>query len=160
MSGDLQLASELIRVRRYADAAAEAVRYLAANPESVAAHELLALAQMELDDHAGAALAAARAMARRIAEEVPEIGAGIGVSTGEVVAGNVGHHERFEYTVIGDAVNAAARLTELAKEVPGRVLTCAETLAEADEAERAHWRTHDTVTLRGRSAETELLVRA
>ena len=48
-------------------------------------------APVELPDHAGAALSAARAMARRLAEEVPDIGAGIGVATGEVVAGNVGH---------------------------------------------------------------------
>jgi len=117
-------------------------------------------APVDLPDHATRGLRAARAMADRLATEQPDLAAGIGVFTGETVAGNVGTRERFEYTVIGDAVNAAARLTELAKEVPGRVLTCAETLAEADEAERAHWRTHDTVTLRGRSAETELLVRA
>ena len=79
-------------------------------------------APVELPGHAGAALSAARAMAARLAEEVPEIGAGIGVATGEVVAGNVGHQSRFEYTVIGDAVNTAARLTDLAKEVPGKVL--------------------------------------
>ena len=79
-------------------------------------------APVALEDHAGAALAAARAMADRLAVEVPEIGAGIGVATGEVVAGNVGHHSRFEYTVVGDAVNTAARLTELAKDVDGRLL--------------------------------------
>jgi adenylate cyclase len=117
-------------------------------------------APVDLPDHATRGLRAARAMADRLATEQPDLAAGIGVFTGETVAGNVGTRERFEYTVIGDAVNAAARLTELAKEAPGRVLTCAETLAEADDAERAHWRTHDTVTLRGRSAETELLVRA
>ena len=61
-------------------------------------------------------------MATRLAEEVPDLEAGIGVSTGEAVAGNVGDESRFEYTVIGDAVNAAARLTELAKEVDRRVL--------------------------------------
>ena len=68
--------------------------------------------------------------------------------------------ETIRVETVPQASNAAARLTELAKEVPGRVLTCAETLAEADDAESAHWRTHNTVTLRGRSAETELLVRA
>jgi adenylate cyclase len=40
--------------------------------------------------------------------------AGIGVSWGTAVAGNIGAAERFEYTVIGDPVNEAARLTELA----------------------------------------------
>ena len=48
------------------------------------------------------ALAAARAIARRLRDEVPECPAGIGVAAGEVVAGNVGANERFEYTVIGN----------------------------------------------------------
>ena len=42
------------------------------------------------------ALAAARAIAQRLAGEVPECSAGIGVAAGEVAAGNVGAKERFE----------------------------------------------------------------
>lgn len=55
------------------------------------------------------ALAAARAITHRLIDEVPECSAGIGVSAGQVVAGNIGAYERFEYTVIGDPVNEAAR---------------------------------------------------
>ncbi|UMG94442.1 adenylate/guanylate cyclase domain-containing protein [Nocardioides sp. TF02-7] len=115
-------------------------------------------APVEHDDHAGAALAAARAMAARLADEVPEIGAGIGVATGTVVAGNVGHERRFEYTVIGDAVNTAARLTELAKEVPGRVLASWEAVATANAEEASCWQRHRSLVLRGRSQETVLAV--
>ena len=78
-----------------------------------------------LDNPEDEALAAARAMAERLRDEVPECQAGIGVAAGQVVAGNVGAKERFEYTVIGEPVNEAARLCELAKndaQPPGGVV--------------------------------------
>ncbi|WP_309648707.1 adenylate/guanylate cyclase domain-containing protein [Nocardioides sp.] len=115
-------------------------------------------APVQLPDHAGAALAAARAMAERLAVEVPEIGAGVGVATGEVVAGNVGHHERFEYTVIGDAVNSASRLTDLAKDVEGRLLVSWESVESAGEDEARRWRREGSTVLRGRTGPTDLAV--
>jgi len=117
-------------------------------------------APVEMPDHATRALAAARSMAARLAEEVPDVAAGIGVSTGEAVAGNVGEESRFEYTVIGDAVNAAARLTELAKDAPGTVLVAMASVEAADPDEARHWRRHGSLTLRGRSSETETAVLA
>ncbi|GAB3662509.1 adenylate/guanylate cyclase domain-containing protein [Nocardioides korecus] len=113
-------------------------------------------APVDLEDHAARALAAGRAIAHRLADEVPEIQAGIGISTGEAVAGNVGGESRFEYTVIGDAVNAAARLTELAKDVDGRLVASGEAIDAAGSEEADLWVHHDTVVLRGRKDETRI----
>ncbi|HEY8000467.1 MAG: adenylate/guanylate cyclase domain-containing protein [Vicinamibacteria bacterium] len=113
-------------------------------------------APVELDDAASAALATARELAVRLPREVDGLAAAIGVSAGEVVAGNVGAQSRFEYTVIGDPVNEAARLTELAKEKPERLLASAAILERASGEEAGRWRLDGAVTLRGRSAETRL----
>jgi len=43
------------------------------------------------------------------------IGVGVGVNSGEMVAGNLGSAKKMEYTVIGDNVNVASRLTSIAK---------------------------------------------
>jgi adenylate cyclase len=102
------------------------------------------------------ALSAGRAIARRIREEAPECEAGVGVASGEAVAGNVGAKERFEYTVIGEPVNEAARLCELAKSTPNRLLASSDAVANASETERAHWTFGDTVTLRGHDEPTRL----
>jgi class 3 adenylate cyclase len=113
-------------------------------------------APVTLDHPADEALAAARAVAERLNAEIPECQAGIGVASGQVVAGNVGAKERFEYTVIGEPVNEAARLCELAKDAPSRLLASSETVSAATESERARWTFGDTVTLRGHDEPTRL----
>jgi adenylate cyclase len=102
------------------------------------------------DDPAGRALSAARTVAERLDREVPEVGYGIGVSAGKAVAGNVGSEHRFEYTVIGDPVNEAARLCDLAKEREERVIASDAALARAKETEREAWQEGERTVLRGR----------
>ncbi len=72
-----------------------------------------------LHGHAERALRCAIAMQARQTElnaegwdvdDLPEMGVGIGVNTGQVIAGTVGGGGRLEYTVVGDAVNVASRL--------------------------------------------------
>ncbi len=102
-----------------------------------------------LESPEDAALSAARAILARLEREVPECPARIGVAAGQVVAGNVGARERFEYTVIGAPVNEAARLSELARAEPGRVLATETTIESASATERGFWRLGKSVKLRG-----------
>jgi adenylate cyclase len=107
-------------------------------------------------DPAGDALCAARQLAERLDREVPEIGFGIGVSAGTAVAGNVGSESRFEYTVIGDPVNEAARLCDLAKQRPERLLASETALRRTGESEAAEWEVGERTVLRGRLEATSL----
>jgi adenylate cyclase len=110
-------------------------------------------------DPAGDALRAARTLRERITRELPG-DAGIGVSAGAAFAGWVGAEERFEYTVIGDPVNEAARLCELAKRRPERLLAADAALERAGAEESARWEVRESVVLRGRSSPTGLALPA
>lgn len=114
-------------------------------------------APLELDDFAGAALAAARDLRIELDLRLgSDVDMGIGVSAGKAVAGHIGSEQRLEYTVIGDPVNEAARLTDLAKDEPSRVLGSARAVFLADDAEAEHWTIGEGIELRGRGIETLL----
>lgn len=107
------------------------------------------------DGAAAAALATARTLITRL-RRLPLVDFGIGVSAGPVFAGNIGSENRYEYTVVGDAVNEAARLADRAKAVDARVLCSSTALERADDDERAHWVPHGSAVLRGRAQPTEM----
>jgi adenylate cyclase len=91
-----------------------------------------------LEDHAARAVGCALAMQARQAnlnheaDEAgrPHIRIGIGINTGHVVAGTVGGAGRLEYTVVGDAVNVAARLQSEA--AAGEIVASESTIAAAN----------------------------
>lgn len=111
-------------------------------------------APVEIQDPAGSALAAARAIRSRLIVEVPDCSAAIGVAAGTAVAGNIGARKRFEYTVIGDPVNEAARLSELAKTIDGALVASDRAVQRAGTDESRHWELGDSVILRGRNVAT------
>jgi adenylate cyclase len=81
-------------------------------------------------DHADHAVEAALAMSQALeelnvrwaAEGRPILDIGIGINTGDMVAGNIGSDTIMSYTVIGDAVNLGARLEPLNKDYATRVI--------------------------------------
>lgn len=96
-----------------------------------------------LPDSASRALRAAVAMQRALDRHNAEraerglsaLRHSIGVDYGEVVVGNIGSHDRMQYTVIGDAVNVASRLQGLAPEVGAGILASAAVVGVAGAVE-------------------------
>jgi adenylate cyclase len=111
-------------------------------------------APLRIDDPASAALATARELGSEL-RRLP-IDFGIGVSAGPVFAGNIGAENRYEYTVVGDSVNEAARLADRAKEYDDRMLCSGAAIDRADAAERKCWGSRGSEVLRGRSTPTQM----
>jgi class 3 adenylate cyclase len=110
------------------------------------------------DDHAACALRAALAMHERQADLDREwadagrdaFGIGIGLSTGDVAAALLGSDERLEYTVVGDTVNLAQRLQDLARPAGTTVISGATFASLGAHSERYHFEDLGDQLVKGR----------
>jgi adenylate cyclase len=83
----------------------------------------------ELAHHADAAVRAAVLIQRLVAERFAgELRIGIGINTGQVIAGTIGGGSKLEFTLIGDTVNVAARVEQLTKTTGDTILLTQQTV--------------------------------
>jgi adenylate cyclase len=102
-------------------------------------------APLDDKDHARHAFAAALDMRERLATlnrelaleparaNLPPLRMGIGINTGTCCVGNMGSEQRFDYSVLGDAVNLASRLESQTKSYPVDVIVGEASQADAPE---------------------------
>jgi adenylate cyclase len=105
------------------------------------------------------AVECAVSMQRRLArmqaqKRTPIRGVRIGINTGEAIVGNIGSDKRMDFTVIGDAVNVAARLQELAKELEADTLVSEATYRQVEGT--FQFIALEPVVLRGRQEPTPI----
>jgi adenylate cyclase len=109
-------------------------------------------------DHASCAVRAAVAMHERqrdldatwAEQGLSAFGLGIGLSTGEVAAALLGSEERLEYTLVGDTVNLAQRLQDLAR--PAGTTVVAEATVQSADRQLSDWEPLGDCLVKGRTS--------
>jgi adenylate cyclase len=107
-------------------------------------------APRRLEDHAERALAAAEQIAAAVTAGDLGLAVGLGINSGPVVAGNVGGGGRFEFSVIGDTVNVAARVEAATRETGDAILLSEHTRERLPESRRDRTVQRDGIVLKGK----------
>lgn len=121
-------------------------------------------APASLDDHALCAVSAALDIRKALKnfndwlkDKMGETMAiGIGINSGEVIAGNVGSTEKMEYTVVGGPVNMAFRIQDWTKEKPNSILISKDTYNQIKDKDGITASSVGKKTLKGRAEEMEI----
>ena len=113
-----------------------------------------------LPDHADRAVAAALEVAKVVQERFgDELRVGVGVNSGPVMSGTIGGGGRLDFTVIGDAVNTAARVEAATRDTGDDVLITEATRSLLSDGS-ADWKDRPTLPLKGKSEEVRLFAAA
>lgn len=108
-----------------------------------------------LEDHADRALAAAEEIQRRLVDRYDgQLRAGTGLSSGTVIVGSMGGGPKLDYTIIGDAVNVAARVEAHTRLTGDAILLTDSTKARLSDGHELEWR--GSQSLKGRASAVEL----
>jgi adenylate cyclase len=119
-------------------------------------------APLQCDNHADMALKAAEEIVETADELIkeleqqglPRIDIGIGINTGDCIVGNMGSETRFDYSVIGDAVNLGARLEGQTRNYDGvRVLLSQFTAGASSERT---FKSIDRITVKGKTEKIQI----
>jgi len=81
---------------------------------------------------------------------------GIGINAGDMVLGAIGHKDRMDFTVIGDAVNLGARLCSAAK--GGQVILSTETVAAIGEAPELRFEPLEPIAVKGKKEPIDIVL--
>ena len=109
-------------------------------------------APTRLPDHAERAVAAGAEIAEKVHERFGEaLRVGIGVNSGPVVVGTIGGGGRLDFTVIGDAVNTAARVESATRQTGDTMLVTESTLLRLPEPLKADFEEREAIPLKGKS---------
>ncbi len=110
----------------------------------------------DLADHADAAVGAAVLIQRLVSRQFGgELRIGIGINTGEVIAGTIGGGAHLEFTLIGDTTNVAARVEQLTKTTGDPILLTEQTV-ERLVSRPAGLRNRGSHALKGKSTATQV----
>ena len=112
-------------------------------------------APLDCADHQKKAILVAKTMRERMKKLDLGFNIGIGINSGTAVVGNMGSDQRFDYSVLGDAVNLASRLEGQSKEFNTTIVIGEDTYKNAEELHNRMYKL-GSVTVKGKSNKVKI----